>query len=352
LLTHFSFLEKKNDLNNETLDEIISQFDKVKADSSEIDMNYKEYLDNYSSDYRSKRDLNWFITKDIERKGKISQVNRTIKKATGDIVVFSDANSMFNEDSILNLIWHFRDPQVGCVAGEKRIKKSKDSTSGDGEGLYWKYESFLKKMDSDLYSAMGAAGEIYAVRKELLDQGVPQNAIIEDFILSMKLIEDGYRIVYEPNAYAEEEPTYGIKEEYKRRARIAAGGFQSILILWKLLNPFVYRIVTFQYLSHRVLRWAVVPFLLPLVFIINAFLLHNGIYLVTFSLQVLFYVFAFIGYILELYHKKIKLFNIPLVFMMMNVAAYSGLKRLITKKQTVLWEKSLRVNSRSVQVVS
>ncbi len=345
LLSRFSAFDSSTKFNDEELEQIISTLEKVQVDSSQINLDYKNRLYYYNSDQLKKRDLNWFITKDVERKGKISQVNRTVKKATGEIVVFSDANAMFNEDSIINIVKHFKDSQVGCVAGEKRIKKNSSSTSGEGEGLYWKYESFLKKVDSQLYSAVGAAGEIFAVRKDLLNHGVPQNAVIEDFVLSMKLVEEGYRIVYEPNAYAEEEPTSQISDEYKRRARIAAGGFQSIIMLKKLLNPFKYRIISFQFLSHRVLRWAVVPFLLPTVLILNSLLAAGTVYLNLLLLQSLFYLLALVGFVLEHKSIKIKLFNIPFVFVMMNISAYAGLKRFLTGKQTVLWEKPARINN-------
>lgn len=345
LMSLFNMFDSIDEIRKNELENIVSLLEKVQIDSSEINLDYKSRLKNYNSNFAKKRDLNWLITKDVERKGKISQVNRTVKKATGDIVVFSDANSMFNEDSIINIVRHFVDYQVGCVAGEKRIKKNDKSTSGEGEGLYWKYESFLKKVDSKLYSAIGAAGEIFAVRRELLHPGVPENAIIEDFVLSMKLVENGYRIVYEPDAYAEEDPTSKINDEYKRRARIAAGGFQSILMLKKLLNPFKYRILSFQFISHRVLRWAVVPFLLPIVFTLNIFLLHNTFFLAAFILQIFFYLLSLGGLVMELKGKKVKLFNIAFVFIMMNFSAYAGLKRFISGKQSVLWEKSARMKN-------
>ncbi len=283
----------------------------------------------------------YHVTKDIVRKGKISQVNRTVKKAEGDIVVFSDANTLFNSESILNLVKHFKDESVGCVAGEKRVKKGINSTSGESEGLYWKYESFLKKMDSKLYSAVGAAGEIYAVRRELLENGINENAIIEDFVLSMKIARKGYKIKYEPNAYAEEEPTVKLEDEFKRKKRIIAGGFQSIVWLFDLLNPFKYGVLTFQYFSHRVLRWAAVPFLLPLILVTNFMLLDSGlfIYHLTLAAQIFFYLLALLGFFFEKKHKKVKLFNISLYFVLMNVAAYFGFVKFVTGSQSVIWER-------------
>jgi poly-beta-1,6-N-acetyl-D-glucosamine synthase len=333
---------KKSDLNK-----IINLLENVRINTSEIDLDYKNKLAMYNAKLSEKNDLKWQLTKDVERKGKISQVNRTIKKASGDIIVFSDANAMFNEDSIMNIVRHFVDSQVGCVAGEKRIKKNNSSTSGEGEGLYWKYESFLKKLDSKLYSTIGAAGEIFAVRRTLLDKDVPENAIIEDFVLSMKLVESGYKIVYEPEAFAEEEPTLNIKDEFKRRTRIAAGGFQSIIMLKKLFNFFAYRILSFQFISHRVLRWAVVPFILPLVFALNFILSTNTFYQILLILQILFYTLSLGGLLLELKNIKIKMLNIPFVFVMMNYSAYIGLKRFITGEQSVIWDKAVRVENTS-----
>jgi len=285
--------------------------------------------------------INIKITKDIERKGKISQLNRTIKQASGEIIIFSDANAMYNENSIKEIVKHFKDFAVGAVAGEKRIKKQQSSTSAESEGLYWKYESFLKRMDSELWSAVGAAGEIFAVRKNLVEDGINKEAIIEDFVTSMLIAMKGYRVIYEPNAYSEETPTHDLKSEYIRKRRIIAGGFQSIIWLRKLLNPFRYKVLSFQFISHRLLRWAVVPFLLPIIFAINLILAKdkNTFYTITLLIQVVIYLLSIIGIILEKYRIRNKIFNIPLYFTMMNYAAYTGLIRFISGKQSVVWEK-------------
>ncbi|HRE41214.1 MAG TPA: glycosyltransferase family 2 protein [Ignavibacteria bacterium] len=330
--------------------ELIEEFSETLSEnefsSADITINSKLKLDKINKEVNTEQsDLRVSITKDVRRKGKISQVNRTVNIATGEILVFSDANSMFNSDAIKNLVKHFSDISVGCVAGEKRVKSNDKSTSGDGEGLYWKYESYLKKQDSDLYTACGAAGEIFAIRKSLWEQGVPQNAIIEDFVLSMKLVEKGYRIIYEPNAYAEEEPSLNMESEFKRRVRIAAGGFQAIVWLKKLLNPFYYRVVTFEYVSHRVLRWAIVPFLLPIIFLLNIVLsfINPIFYTYILIIQILFYMCSFIGYLLESKKIKIKVFYLPYVLTLMNVAAVFGFFRFIKGEQTVIWEKVKRI---------
>lgn len=337
--------EQKNLRQEKILSEIEQHLEGESFTTEDISLEGKKNIDAHLKNLDTEDELNIKITKDIERKGKISQVNRTVEKAKGEILVFSDANSYFNKEALVNLAKHFADKQVGCVAGEKRVKKSASSTSGEGEGLYWKYESLLKKTDSKLWTCVGAAGEIFAIRKELWGDGVAQNTLIEDFVVSMKVAEKGYRVIYEPDAYAEEEPTIDMKEEYIRRRRIAAGGFQAIVILKSLFNIFKYRILSFQYISHRVLRWAVVPFIIPLALILNIYLLKAGnfyLYFLTLLVQVSFYIFALLGYILETQKKKVKIFNIPYVLFVMNYSAYVGLKRYLTGEQKVIWERAKR----------
>ncbi len=337
--------ENKNIRSDKILSEIEEHLQGESFTSEDISLEGKKNIDDFLSNMESEDELNIKITKDIERKGKIAQVNRTVEKAKGEILVFSDANSYFNKEALVNLAKHFADKQVGCVAGEKRVKRSDTSTSGEGEGLYWKYESLLKKVDSKLWTCVGAAGEIFAIRKDLWGGGVEQNTLIEDFVVSMKVAEKGYRVIYEPEAYAEEEPTTDMKQEYIRRTRIAAGGFQAISILKPLFNIFKYRVLSFQYISHRVLRWAVVPFIIPLALILNIYLIKNSfsyVYFLTLLVQVSFYIFALLGYILETKKKKVKIFNIPYVLLLMNYSAYVGLKRYLTGEQKVIWERAKR----------
>lgn len=324
------------------LEENLSEID---INSEDIREGTKEKIDKHLNGLNEASRLKVYVTKDIERKGKISQVNRTVAIATGEILVFSDANSMFNKESVRNLAKHFRNRQVGCVAGEKRVKKSKLSTSGEGEGLYWKYESYLKNLDSKIWTTVGAAGEIYAIRKSLWGVGVEHNAIIEDFVLSMRIAQNGYRVIYEPQAYAEEDPTKDMKSEFIRRRRIAAGGFQSIVWLKELLNPFRYGILTFQYVSHRVLRWALVPFLLPVVFLLNVIIIYfsfSPFYLALIIFQILIYLLSIIGFFFERKGIKIKIFYLPYVIITMNIAAYVGLKRYWKGQQNVIWERVSR----------
>ena len=277
------------------------------------------------------------------REGKLAAVQRVLPKAKGDILVFSDANALLNKESIKNLVKHFQVESVGVVSGEKRIlTRSADMASAAGEGMYWKYESKLKKWDYELYSAIGAAGELFAIRSSLFEP-VPEDTIIEDFYLSMKIAQKGYIIAYERNAYAMEEPSDSIREELKRKIRIAAGGIQAVRRLDFLLNPFKFGVLTFQYISHRVLRWTLAPMVLPLIFLTNLLLINQGLlYQLLFVHQVVFYGAAILGFLFERKHIRVKLLFIPYYFCMMNFAVYCGFKRYCFGSQSVRWEKSVR----------
>lgn len=279
-----------------------------------------------------------------QRRGKIHAVNRVMQLVTTPIVVFCDANTNLNKESIRLIVRHFQDPTIGGVAGEKRIvSKDKDNASGAGEGIYWKYESFLKKKDAEVYSIVGAAGELFAVRTDLYE-APGENVVIEDFYMSMRIVARGFRFAYEPDAYAIETASASVDEEWKRKVRICAGAFQAMGKLSYMMNPFRYGMVSFQYISHRVLRWTLAPLFLPLIFIANILLAFSGIafYQLTMALQIGFYLLAFTGYLLRDKNITIKGFFVPYYFMVMNVSVYYGFARFLRGNQSVVWEKSKR----------
>ena len=283
-----------------------------------------------------------------ERAGKISAMNRAVKLATTPVIVFSDANTMLGRESIRRIVDLFANPKVGCVAGEKRICDfEKDSAAGAGEGLYWKYESFLKSYDARLYSVVGAAGELFAIRREHYAD-VEHDTLLDDFIISLRIAMQGYTTQYDPEAYACETSSVNVREELKRKIRIAAGGFQSIVRLTPLLNIFRYGILSFQYISHRVLRWTLAPLSLLLLLVSNlALALPTGIFSCGFFpvvlwLQVLFYAMAGVGWFLENHHIKLKILFVPFYFFIMNLAVYAGFFRHIRKSQDVIWERAKR----------
>lgn len=282
-----------------------------------------------------------------ERRGKIAAMNRAVKFVKTPIIVFSDANTVIGADSLRRIAALFSKPDVGCVSGEKRIlNEEKAAASSAGEGIYWKYESTLKRWDAELYSAVGAAGELFAVRTELFNEVEP-DTLLDDFIISLRIAMKGYRIEYDPDAYAAEWASASIAEELKRKIRIAAGGIQSVVRLYPLLNIFKYGILSFQYISHRVLRWAVTPFLLPLALIINILLAPDSIlYSIMLILQGLFYLGGFVGQQLEHRKLKVKIFFIPYYFLFMNYAVFLGFFRYLRNQQSVNWERARRMEQK------
>lgn len=278
-----------------------------------------------------------------ERAGKIAAMNRAIQFVKTPIVIFSDANTELGKDSIMRIAEMFADPKVGCVSGEKRIFNSgSEAASAAGEGLYWKYESTLKRWDAELYSAVGAAGELFAIRTELFNEVEP-DTLLDDFIISLRVAMRGYKIDYNPDAYAIETASANVKEELKRKIRIAAGGIQSVVRLYPLLNIFKYGLLSFQYISHRVLRWTITPLAIAVIFILNIILaLNSPFYCIILVLQVLFYMAALTGWVFENKKIKIKVFFIPYYFFIMNYAVFMGFGRWVKKTQSVNWERAKR----------
>jgi biofilm PGA synthesis N-glycosyltransferase PgaC len=278
------------------------------------------------------------------RSGKINAVHRAMKEVTTDVAVFTDANTFLNQDALINIARHYSDEKVGAVSGEKRVEITEVSDATAGEGFYWKYESALKKLDSQLYSVVGAAGELFSIRTRLYEP-VPADTILDDFMISLLIAAKNYRIVYEPDAFALESSSANTFEELKRKIRIAAGGIQSILRLRMLLNPFKFPVLSFQYISHRVLRWTVTPLCMIIAFLLNLFILFSSpgyIYKLLFLGQFFVYSAALLGWLLERKEIKIKAVFIPFYFCMMNYAVLAGIVRFALNKQSAAWDKARR----------
>ena len=280
-----------------------------------------------------------------ERRGKTAALNHGLSLVTTPITVMTDANTMVNAEAIRHIVRCFQDPKVACVAGEKRvIARHENQTAAQGEGLYWRYESTLKKLDSELYSAMGAAGELNAIRT-VLYQPMPGNALLDDYVMSMRMVDAGYRIAYTPDAYAMEYGSADLAEESKRKRRIAAGGLQSTWWLLGMLNPFRRFVVAFQLLSHRVLRWTVTPCALMALIPLNVLLVFMNagtVYTVCWLLQLLFYVAAFLGWWLSQHGRKNKLLYVAYYFLFMNFNVFRGMHYLRTHQGGGAWEKARR----------
>ena len=299
-----------------------------------------------------------------ERRGKAVAMEHGLGVNRAPFVVFTDANTMLNAGALREIARQFTKPGVSCVSGEKRVAarttpsdsaataQKQDPTettaegqaAAEGEGLYWRYESKLKQWDSDLYSAMGAAGELFAVRMEHYRRA-PQNALLDDFMMSMLIVADGHRIAYTSQAYATEYGSANMREESKRKRRIAAGGLQSSWWLRSLMNPFRYPRVAFQFVSHRVLRWTITPLAMLALIPLNAALAIKDagmVYTVIAALQAAFYLAALAGWLLNTSGHKSKLLNVPVYFLFMNLNVFIGIRYLMTHKSSGTWEKVSR----------
>lgn len=280
-----------------------------------------------------------------ERRGKTAALNHGLRMVKTEITVMTDANTMVNSQSIREIARCFTDPRVGCVAGEKRVMaRHKGQTAAEGEGLYWKYESTLKRLDSELYSTMGAAGELNAIRT-CLYQPMPENALLDDFIMSMRIVDRGYRIAYTAEAYAMEYGSANLKEESKRKRRIAAGGLQSVWWLRDMMNPLRNAVIAFQFVSHRVLRWTITPFALLALIPVNVALVMmkaGDIYIAALLVQIIFYLSALCGFVLDYYNRKNKFFYICYYFLFMNLNVFLSMNYLRTHKSSGAWEKAKR----------
>lgn len=267
-----------------------------------------------------------------ERRGKAAALKHGIKEIDTEIVMMTDANTMLNPKAVREVARLMQDPKVGCVSGEKKVMARSDSDeAAQGEGLYWKYESTLKRLDSELYSAMGAAGELCVIRRQLMTD-IPDDTLLDDFIISMEIVKKGYKIAYTSNAYAMEYGSADLHEESKRKRRIAAGGLQSCWRLRSLMNPLRHPVVAFQFVSHRVLRWTITPVCLFALVPLNTLLVLSGegiVYTIIWILQILFYASAAAGVRISKY------------FIFMNLNVFRGMAYLFNNS-TGMWEKAKR----------
>ena len=273
------------------------------------------------------------------RRGKAYALNLGVANSDSEIIVFSDANIWYEPDSLRMLVRNFRDASVGCVCGKVILKRPKGSTEPLGEGAYMKYERFIHQNESRFHTMIGTDGAMYAIRSELF-KPLPEDAIVDDFIIAMRVLEKDYRIVYEPKAVGYEEAASSVGQEFKRKVRMIAGGFQAIGTLRNVLNPLSHPFVFFQFISHKLLRW-LTPIFMITCFLSNIFLIAAFLYRVIFGLQLIFYALALTSTFLEPLRKKV-LFYFPYYFCGLNLAAAIGLKRFITGDQPVNWEKVSR----------
>lgn len=276
------------------------------------------------------------------RNGKINAMDRAARIANNELLVFTDANTLLNPAALVHISKEFSNTNVGMVSGEKSVKANMDGESATGEGIYWRYESWLKKLDSDVSSVIGAAGELFAIRSDLYDT-LPEDTILDDFMLSSRVISLGYKVAYQPKAVATEYGSSSYKEEWKRKVRICAGGLQSTLRSLSLFNVKRHGISSFSFLVHRVARWTLAPLALLISYLTSVILIPSSpfyalyFFIGSFALLVTYYAI----------HKNEKNLPKPLLlivyFTFMHLSAIAGWFRYLGNNQSVNWERSARL---------
>jgi cellulose synthase/poly-beta-1,6-N-acetylglucosamine synthase-like glycosyltransferase len=282
------------------------------------------------------------------RRGKVAVINDTVPRLKSEIILFSDANTMYQKDAVRKLVRNFSDTSVGGVSGNV-ILKNEETTFGRSESLYYAYERWIQKKESDFASIIGADGGMYAIRRELFTTLSP-STILDDFLISMNILLKGYRLVYDEKATAEEKNGIPSKAEFLRKSRIIAGAVQSLKRKEGVPSADK-RGLFFCYVSHKFLRW-IVPFLLIALFVVNcrlAFLSGNPLYIVTMAMQVLFYTLTLIGILFEERTRDFRLISVPFYFCLVNGAALYGIYKGLHNKQAVKWQKFSRLGGKAIQ---
>jgi poly-beta-1,6-N-acetyl-D-glucosamine synthase len=229
-----------------------------------------------------------------EHQGKAAALNRALRRATGEIVVFADARQMFNRCAVRELAANFADPTVGAATGELVLVDQGDEEASTDVGLYWRYEKAIRQMESSIHSVAGATGAIYAIRRSLYEE-LPEDTILDDVLTPLRIALKGKRIVFEPEAKAYDEVACCSRAEYGRKVRTLCGNYQLLTHLPEAFAPWRNPIFL-QLWSHKFCR-LLVPWALLALLVTNALMLH-GIYIVTFALQLMWYAFAAAGHVL------------------------------------------------------
>jgi cellulose synthase/poly-beta-1,6-N-acetylglucosamine synthase-like glycosyltransferase len=274
-----------------------------------------------------------------QRRGKAAALNASFNHLTGDIVILSDANTHTDLDAVQKLVRWFRDPSVGVVCG--RLVLTDRHTGRNADSLYWRYETFLKRSEGRLGALLGANGAIYAIRRSVYTP-IRNDTLVDDLVIPLLArLRTGCRVVYDSEAVAHEETAMHLSGEFHRRSRIGAGGFQSMGLLWKLLDP-RQGWVAFTFCSHKILRW-LGPFLLIGALVTNLLLWDVPFFQKTLICQVAFYVIAVLGAYVPPRVRILKPLWLTTMFAGMNMALLLGFWRWLCGSQQAAWKRTARV---------
>jgi len=271
------------------------------------------------------------------RRGKAAVLNELVNAARGDVIVFSDANTMYAPDAVRFLVRGLDAPEAGAVCGELVLGNRKRSVGEVGETSYWGYETFLKLLESDVRTTIGATGGVYALRKELYVPLPTTRVVTDDFVIPLRALERGRTIRYEPRAIAFEEPAGSVGGEFRRKIRIGASNFSG-LGLWKqLLHP-RFGFVAFALWSHKIVRWCV-PFFMILMLVSSLLLAQSSSFFeIVVAGEVIFLLLALVGLVAEHRRARIGLMGLPYYLIAMNAALFVGFLRYLTGSQKPTWE--------------
>jgi len=283
--------------------------------------------------------LRLFIHRD--RRGKMKTVNELVANARHEIIFFNDARQLIDRDALKNLVANFADPSIGCASGELLFHQVEGGTA-HGVNFYWEYEKFIRCYESQVNSMLGATGAIYAIRRELYEPA-PSEVVLDDMFIPFKIIEKGYRAIFDGSAHAFDGAAHSATEEYRRKARTLYGNYQIFGLFLGLFNPFKSPIAI-QLFSHKFLR-VMVPFFMIILLPLNFILIDHGIYKTVFVLQIIFYAAAIIGVLARgqkyvIFKPIAKVCYVPYVFCLLNFAALAGFYRYISAKQDIAWQKA------------
>jgi poly-beta-1,6-N-acetyl-D-glucosamine synthase len=286
------------------------------------------------------------------RGGKMAAINRAVQRAKGDFLVFTDANAILLPDTLNNLMSNFADPTIGCVCGRKTV--SGNGSLEKSENAYWRYESWIKSQESRLSSTPAAVGELLAMRRSLFQ--LPSRHIInDDFQIAVNTVRQGFRAIYDHSAVTVEKGTASLSEEFSRKKRIAAGRWQLTTQVFQLSLVQPWFVIAF--ISHKLLRLLIFPLLLlafignlgALIFPLTAVSAPLAILslaapwgILFLSAQILFYLLAGLGYLLDRLDIRVKPLYFLYYFLNAQAAAFSGFFSFSSGRQTVLWRKVAR----------
>jgi len=272
-----------------------------------------------------------------QRRGKAAVLNELIPRARGEIVVLSDANTFYLPSTIRLLVQHFSDSTVGAVCGELILESDFHTVGGVGEGYYWRYENRMKQMESDLQTTVGATGAVYAIRQRLFRPLPEHKPVMDDFIIPLSIVRQGYAVRYEPNARAHERPSNSVIGEFRRKVRIGAANFYGLPEFVSLLHP-CYGFAALALWSRKILRWCVPFFMIVMITASVVLAGESRFFYAIASLEAAFFASAFLGFVLEKVRLRISIFGLPYYFVAMNVALFVGFIKFAIGRQPATWD--------------